>query len=218
MEVLSQTVFTLWGYPLSILEMLGVVSGLTAVFLAWKELSVNFLVGLFNYACYVVLFFQARLYSVMLLQVVYAVFSIYGYYHWKHPKKGLSDEKNELRIRLLGWKSWLVCSLVIVTTGLLWGWGIIRLQGVYPEYFAPPASPWLDALLTMASIGAQWMLSKKYWDNWVVWLVVDLISTVFYGSMGMVFTAVMYGIFSMIALKALIDWKRTFLQYNELKQ
>lgn len=218
MDIVSQTVFTLWGYPLSILEMLGVVSGLTAVFLAWKELPVTFLVGLFNYACYVLLFFQARLYSVMLLQVVYVVFSLYGYYHWKHPKKGQSDEKNKLRIRLLGWKGWLICSMVIVMAGLLWGWSVIRLQAVYPEYVAPPAYPWLDALLTMASIGAQWMLSKKYWDNWLVWLVVDLVSTILYSSMGMVFTAVMYGVFSMIAFKALIDWRRTVKQYNELKQ
>jgi nicotinamide mononucleotide transporter len=215
MDVLSQTVFTLWGYPLSILEMLGVVSGLIAVFLAWKELPVNFLVGLFNFACYFLLFYQFRLYSVMLLQVVYAVFSVYGYYNWKHPKQGLSDKKNELRIQRLEWKKWMLFGLVVTAAGLAWGWLVIQLQAVYPEYVAPPAYPWIDALLTMASIGAQWMLSKKYWDNWIVWLVVDVSSTVFYGSMGMVFTAVMYGIFSLIALKAIVDWKRTIKQYDE---
>ncbi len=218
MDVLSQTLFTLGGYPLSILEMLGVVSGLTAVFLAWKELPVNFLVGMFNFVCYVLLFYQFRLYSVMLLQVVYFVFSVYGYYHWRHPKKGQSDEKNELRIQLLGWKKWMVFGLVVVAAGLVWGWLVIHLQATYPEYFAPPAFPWVDALLTMASIGAQWMLSRKFWDNWVVWLVVDITSTVLYGSMGMVFTAVMYAIFSLIALKAIIDWKRTVKQYKELNQ
>lgn len=218
MDVLSQTLCTLWGYPLSVLEMLGVVSGLLSVFLAWKELPVNFLVGLFNFACYVLLFYRFRLYSVMLLQVVYVVFSIYGYYQWKHPKQGQSDEKNELRIRLLGWQKWIVFSLIILAAGISWGWMVIHLQAVYPAYFAPPAYPWLDALLTMASIGAQWMLSKKYWDNWVVWLWVDLASTALYGCMGMVFTALMYGVFSLIAFKALIDWKRTFKQYKQSTQ
>lgn len=215
MDVLSQTVFTLWGYPLSVLEMLGVLSGLTAVFLAWKELPVNFLVGFFNYACYILLLFQFRLYSVMLLQVVYVAFSAYGYYNWKHPKQGLSDKKNNLRIQLLGWRKWPVFGLIVVLAGLAWAWLVIHLQAVYPQYVAPPAYPWIDALLTMASIGAQWLLSKKYWDNWIVWLVVDLTSTVLYGSMGMVFTAVMYGVFSLIALKALVDWKRTIKQYND---
>lgn len=215
MDVLSQTLISVWGYPLSVLEMLGVVSGLTAVFLAWKELPVNFLVGLFNYACYILLFFQFRLYSVMLLQFAYAGFSLYGFYNWKHPKKGLSDKKNELRIQLLGGKRWIVFSLAVIAAGLAWGWLVIRIQAVYPAFIAPPAYPWLDALLTMASIGAQWLLSKKYWDNWVVWLGVDAVSTVLYGSIGMVFTAVMYGIFSLIALKAIIDWKHTLKEYNK---
>jgi len=146
----------------------------------------------------------------MLLQVVYFIFSLYGYYYWKHPKQGQSDEKQEQRIRFLRWKSRLIYTGIIILSGILWGWSVINLQARFPEYFAPPAYPWLDALLTMASVTAQWLLSRKYWDNWVIWIVVDVISTILYASMGMIFTAVMYGVFTLIAIKALVDWSRTY--------
>lgn len=214
MDALSQTLLTLWGYPLSLLEVLGVFSGLLAVFLAWKELPINFLVGLFNYACYFLLFYQFRLYSVMLLQVVYAVFSIYGYFNWKHPKKGLSDKKNQLQIRMMGKRKWLVFGCIVLVLGVAWGNLVIYVQALYPAYVEPPAYPRIDALLTIASVGAQWLLSRKYWDNWVLWLIIDVSSTVFYGCMGMALTAVMYGLFSLIALKAVIDWKRTLQHYK----
>ena len=58
MEGLSQTLLTVGGYPLSLLELLGVISGLLAVFLASNALSINFLVGMFNSLCYFLLFFQ----------------------------------------------------------------------------------------------------------------------------------------------------------------
>lgn len=216
MDLLSQTLIILGGYPLSLLELLGVLSGLLAVLMASKALSVNFLVGMFNSLCYLLLFFQYRLYSVMLLQVVYFSFSAFGFYHWRHPKKGEAGANKEQRIRLLSNKQRLVYTGLIVMFGLSWAWLVIHVQARFPAWVNPPAYPWLDAFLAMASVFGQWLLSKKYWENWVVWLFVDVISTLLYASMGMVFTAIMYGVFSLIALKALIAWLRTFKAYGNM--
>ncbi|NLE32004.1 MAG: nicotinamide mononucleotide transporter [Bacteroidales bacterium] len=203
------------GYPLSLLELLGVLSGLLAVLLASKALSVNFLVGMFNSVCYFLLFFQYRLYSVMLLQVVYFTFSLYGFYHWRHPKQGEAGPDNEQRIRLLDNRQRLFYASLIALAGVVWAWLVIHFQARFPAWVDPPAYPWLDAFLAMASVFGQWLLSKKYWENWVVWLMVDVSSTLLYASMGMVFTAIMYGVFSMIALKALISWFRTYKSYHQ---
>lgn len=215
MDLLSRTLLTLGGYPLSLLELLGVLSGLLAVLLASKALSVNFLVGMFNSLCYFLLFFQYRLYSVMLLQVVYFTFSVYGYYHWRHPKQGEAGPDKEQRIRLLDNKQRLLYAGLIAVAGLSWAWLVIRFQARFPAWVEPPAFPWLDAFLAMASVFGQWLLSKKFWENWVVWLFVDVTSTVLYASMGMVFTAIMYGVFSVIALRALIAWLRTVKGYEK---
>lgn len=215
MEGLSQTLLTLGGYPLSLLELLGVLSGLLAVLLASKALSVNFLVGMFNSVCYFLLFFQYRLYSVMLLQVVYFTFSLYGFYHWRHPKQGEAGPDNEQRIRLLDNRQRLFYASLIALAGVVWAWLVIHFQARFPAWVDPPAYPWLDAFLAMASVFGQWLLSKKYWENWVVWLMVDVSSTLLYASMGMVFTAIMYGVFSLITLKALISWFRTYKSYHQ---
>jgi nicotinamide mononucleotide transporter len=218
MDVLSQTLFTIAGYPLSLLEAGGVLTGLMAVYLAMKERPVNFIFGMVNNVLYFILFFQFRLYSVMMLQVVYFVFSVYGYYHWKHPASGEENEKREQRINLLSWKKRLIYVGVVVLTGLIWGWMVIHLQAYFPDYFEPPAYPWLDALLTMASVVGQWLLSRKYLDNWILWIVVDVISTILYAIMGMKFTAVMYGVFTIMAVVALKDWLKIYKHYSVIDE
>jgi len=214
MDLLSQTLFSVCGYPLSLLEFIGVLTGLAGVYLASDEKSVNFLFGLLNNVCYFILFFKFRLYSVMLLQIVYFILSLYGYYHWKHPGNEESGHNMERRIVRLTWKNRLVYLEVILLSGLCWGWGIITLQGRFPQYFDPPAYPWLDAVLTMGSVAGQWLLSRKYLDNWPLWIIIDSVSCILYAYMGMIFTAVMYGVFTLIAVKAMIDWSKTYKSYQ----
>ena len=70
MNVFEHTLFSVWGYPLSVLEFLAVLTGLAAVYLASKAKSVNFIFGMINNVLYFTLFFRFHLYSMMLLQVV----------------------------------------------------------------------------------------------------------------------------------------------------
>ena len=214
MEVLNHTLLTLWGYPLSVLELVGVLTGFTTVFLASKAWAVNFLFALVNAIAYFLLYFQNHLYSVMMLQLFYFSFSIYGYYHWKHPKADDADGKKELRISLLSWRSRIYGIIGILVIGTGWGFGVIHFQAQYPGYFAPPAFPMLDAVLTMGSIVAQYLLSRKIWENWILWIVLDSISTVMYASLGMVFTAFLFGTFTLIALNAIVKWKKIYEGYE----
>lgn len=214
MDILNYTLFTLWNYPLSVLELIGVLTGFAAVLLASKAWSVNFLFGLVNSVAYFLLYFQYRLYSVMLLQIVYFSFSLYGYYHWRHPKPEEADKNKEQRITVLTKKARIKYVLLIVLAGFIWGWCVIHLQARFPKYFEPPAYPWLDALLTMGSVVAQYLLSRKIWDNWPLWVVLDGISTVLYASMGMFFTSVLFGVFTLIAIRAQFDWKKTYGKYK----
>jgi nicotinamide mononucleotide transporter len=214
MEALNQTLFTLWGYPLSVLELVGVLTGFAAVFLASKAWAVNFLFGMVNAVAYFLLYFDYHLYSMMTLQIAYFSFSVYGFYHWKHPKDQDADLKKEQRIGYLTHKTkliWLVC---IVVAAVIWGWGVIHLQARFPDHFEPPLYPWLDAFLTMASLVAQYLLSRKVWENWVLWIVIDATSTVLYASVGMVFTAFLYGVFTLIAVKAMFEWKKIYETYK----
>ena len=214
MDVLNYTLFTLWDYPLSVLELIAVLTGFASVFLASKAWSVNFLFGLVNSAAYFLLYFQYRLYSVMLLQIVYFSFSVYGFYHWRHPKLEDADKNKEQKIKRLTGKQQVRYLVVIVLSGLVWGWCVIHFQARFPQYFDPPAYPWLDAMLTMGSVVAQYLLSRKILENWSLWVMVDGISTVLYACMGMIFTSVLFGVFTMIAIRALYEWRKTYEKYK----
>jgi nicotinamide mononucleotide transporter len=187
---------------------------LAAVYLASKAKSVNFIFGMINNVLYFTLFFRFHLYSMMLLQVIYFIFSAYGFYRWKHPKGNQADKKNEQQIRLLQWKSRIIYFIAIIVAGILWGYAVINLQSRFPEYFDPPAYPLLDAVLTMASVAGQWLLSNKYFDNWPLWIVTDIISCILYAVMGMFFTSLLYGMFTIIAFRALIDWGKIYKGYK----
>jgi nicotinamide mononucleotide transporter len=214
MEGLNYTLLTLWGYPLSVLELVGVLTGFAAVLFASKAWAVNFLFGLVNAVAYFLLYFQYHLYSVMLLQIAYFSFSIYGYYYWKHPKAEKADSKMEQRIGMLDWKARILWLCGILVIGACWGWGVIHFQAQFPQYFSPPTYPWLDAVLTMGSVVAQYLLSRKIWENWILWIVLDGCSTVMYASLGMVFTAFLFGTFTIIALKAVFEWKKIYEAYE----
>lgn len=214
MDVLNYTLLTLWDYPLSVLELIAVLTGFATVILASKAWSVNFLFGMVNCVAYFLLYFQYRLYSVMLLQIVYFSFSIYGYYHWRHPKPEDADINKEQKIQRLTLKKQLQYLVAIVFSGLIWGWCVIHFQARFPQYFDPPAYPWLDAILTMGSVVAQYLLSRKIWDNWPLWVVLDGTSTVLYACMGMIFSSVLFGVFTIIAIRAQYEWRKTYESYE----
>jgi nicotinamide mononucleotide transporter len=214
MDVLNYTLLTLWNYSLSVLELVAVLTGFAAVWFASKAWSVNFLFGIVNSIAYFLLYFQHRLYSVMLLQIVYFGFSIYGYYYWRHPKPEEADKNKQQRIKMLSKEKQIFYFIVIVISGLIWGWCVIHLQARFPEYFDPPAFPWVDAILTMGSVLAQYLLSRKYWDNWPLWITVDGTSTVLYAYMGMFFTSILFGTFTLIAIRAQYDWRKTYDKYK----
>ena len=202
--------FSVWNQPLSLLELIGLITGLVAVYLASKALSVNFLFGLLNNVVYFVLFYQAHLYSAMLLQIVYFCFSVYGYYHWKHPAPGQEGKNKEQRIRRLSWRQWGLVMVIILFIGVLWSEGVIYFQERFPEYVDPPAFPRLDAILTIASVSGQYLLSRKVLDNWTLWIVIDAISTALYAYMGLYFTSILFAVYTLIAIRAVIDWKKQF--------
>ncbi|MDD2559440.1 MAG: nicotinamide riboside transporter PnuC [Bacteroidales bacterium] len=215
MLVQDVVLFSIWGHSMSLLELIGLISGLVAVYLASKALSVNFLFGLLNNVVYFVVFYQAHLYSAMLLQTVYFFFSLYGYFHWKHPKPGQEGKNRELRIRRLTKGRWVLVMLIILVFGGLWSEGIIYFQSRFPELIDPPAFPRLDAVLTVASVTGQFLLSRKVMDNWIIWIVVDVLSTALYAYMGLFFTAILFVLFTLIAIRAIVDWNKQYRQQDE---
>ena len=169
---IDYTLFTVWGYPLCLLELLGVLTGVVAVYLASRGKVVNFYIGLANNVLYFMLFYQYHLYSMMLLQVVYFIISSYGIYSWTHGK----GNGNRLTITKLKPNHLMLIILIIIIGGALWGSLVSRLSGAYPNFIETPSYPYIDATLTVASIIGQILLTRKKLDNWSIWMVVNTCS------------------------------------------
>ena len=184
------------------LEVIAVVFGVVAIWLASKGEVVNFAIGLVNCVLYGILFGREGLYSGMILQGIYFAINLYGLYSWRKPKV---DDK-ELKVMWLTVKESLVVVAVIAVTGVLWGMGVKYGARLLPENIQEPQYPMIDAILTTSSVVAQILLTRKKIDNWVIWVLVDVVYIGLFLMVGMYWTAGLYVVYTLIAVKAVREW------------
>ena len=185
------------------LEIIAVVFGVVAIWLASKGEVVNFGIGLVNCVLYGILFGREGLYSGMILQGIYFVINLYGLYSWRKPKVATD---NGLKVMWLTMKERVFVGVVIVVTGVLWGMGVKWGAQLLPENIQEPQYPMVDAILTTASIVAQILLTRKKIDNWVIWVIVDVVYIGLFLMVGMYWTAGLYVVYTLIAVKAVREW------------
>ena len=187
------------------LEIIAVVFGVVAIWLASKGEVVNFGIGLVNCVLYGILFGREGLYSGMILQGIYFAINLYGLYSWRKPKKELDKE---LKVMWLTAKERAMIMVIVVVTGVLWGMGVKYGAQLLPENIQEPQYPMVDAILTTASVVAQILLTRKKIDNWVMWVIVDVVYIGLFLMVGMYWTAGLYVVYTGIAVNAVFLWNK----------
>lgn len=203
------------GYSLSYLEAMGIITTLACIIYAARGKVTTFYFGLISTTLYFVFFYQAHLYSSMALQVVFFSFNVYGYLQWTRPKKGEEDERNELKISRYPVSKYLITVITIVVGTALWGFFMSNPPEILAKEFAEAKYPYIDAFILVASIAAQYLLSKKKLENWMIWITVDVVATGLYAASGATFTAILYAVLVGIASKGLYDWRKVYKSYND---
>lgn len=194
--------FTVLGYDLSYIELIGTLFGFISVILAARADILTWPTGIINEAAFFILFYQVHLYSDMYLQVYFLGVTIYGWYYWKNQNdsRSITALSKKWRLRIL---------LFLVVATLLSGYFISKVHLYFPGLFSQPASyPYWDALTTMTSIVATILLSRKVIETWVLWIIVDLISVVLYLLKGIHLVAIEYFIFLIICIVGAINWSK----------
>lgn len=211
----TNTMLTLWGYNLSYIEAVAVLSSLACIWLAAKEKVVNFAFGALCTALYAVFFYQEHLYSSMTLNLAFFCFNIYGYFLWTRPKKENANENNELKVRRCTNRMRVALFTTIAAGTLGWGLAIVHLHEWLPTVFEQATRyPYVDSFVMVASIVAQLLMAQKRWENWALWIVIDIIAVFLYGFAGYTFTAILYAILVAIAVKGLYDWQKSYKTYH----
>ena len=211
---INEIAVTILNYPMSYLEIIGTLFGVVCVWLVVKEKILSWPIGIVNIIFFFILFYQIRLYSDMMLQVVFLFLSIYGWYKWKKPSKGLENKNNELKITLLtGKQRLLILILISLLTYFLYLF-VKDIHIILPTFFPEPArAPLRDAFTTVASITAQYIMCKKKLESWVLWIAVDVIAFVYYFQAGVALVGIEYILFTVLATTGLIKWRKEYVSY-----
>ncbi|WP_347157685.1 nicotinamide riboside transporter PnuC [Pontibacter chitinilyticus] len=188
---------------MSWLEVLGVLTGIVNVWLAAKQNIWTWPVGLISVAAYVLVFYDARLYADMGLNVFYFFTSIYGWYVWLYGGKNHSERKVS-RVRKQELLVLLVLA-VLFTVGL----------GYFLQSQTNASLPYTDAATTAVSLAGYWMMAKKQLENWVVWLLVDVVYIGVYAYKDLYLTSFLYFVFLLLCIKGYLDWKKELVQHEQ---
>lgn len=181
------------------LELLAAVVSLVAVGMAVQQRLWYWPLGIAGVLLYMYIFWQAQLYGEAGLQLVYLGASLYGWYWW--ARYGGSPLAGQVVRRSTA------ADLAIATA--LAGATMVAVVGMYhSRWLAPTDTLWADAALTGASIAAQWLQSRKRLENWLVWIVADAASVPLFAYKGIWFTAALFAIFTVLALRGYLSWKR----------
>lgn len=164
-------------------EILGFFTGAASVLLAVRESAWNWPVGIANNIFFLILFWRSKLYADAILQVVYIVISIFGWWNWLRGGK----DHTELPIsRTRAGEGVLLVLFTIAATGLL---------TFCLRHYTDSAAPFPDGLTTALSLTAQYMLSRKLLENWWVWMSADVIYIGLYCYKSLYLTGVLYLLF-----------------------
>lgn len=177
-------------------EIFGTIFGLLSVWLTIKKNIWLWPTGIINIVLFFVMFYEAKLYAELITYSVFFVLSVYGWWEWLHG----GENRTELPMaktprRTVMW---------LVAIGVVW-W---PLQSYLFHTYTDAALPYWDSAITVLSLLAQWMLAKKYLENWWLWITVDVMAIGVYWVKDLHVTSGLYLVFLVLATMGLIQWKK----------
>lgn len=182
-----------------VLEITAVIFGLWSVWFAKKDNILVFPTGLINTAIYVFLLWKWSLLGDMMINVYYFVMSIYGWYHWTRKTNNVvifpiaSISTQEIKLAAI---IFLVTEVFVVAIYLFF------------DKFTNWTS-YVDTFITGVFFVGMWLMAKRKIENWIFWIIGDLISIPLYFAKGYSFTSFQYLVFTIIAIFGYIEWKKT---------
>lgn len=189
-ETALQTVFTIWGYQVSLLELVAVVTSFIGVWLGTTGKKITWPWWAVSSLLYSWLFFEWKLYSSALLQLVFVAAAIWGWFGWgpKGAQPRTATNKQRLLTLLVGISFWVLLAPALASIGA--------------------AATWPDSFGLVFSVVAQVIMVREYTETWFLWFVVDATYTVLYATQGLWFTCALYVLFTLIAIRGWLNWDK----------
>jgi nicotinamide mononucleotide transporter len=203
------------------IEIFGAITGIVYVFLEIRQNLWLWPVGIITSAVYILVFFTSKFYADMSLQGYYLVISCLGWYWWGSGKIGRGSsfakatEDNGERERGSGGEGEngiLQVTRLKIRTGVVLGIVfalLYTMMWLILSRFTDSPVPELDSFITSLSIIATWMLARKIYEHWFLWIVVNIVSTILFITRGLYPTIVLYIIYGLMSFAGLKSWKKS---------
>mgnify|MGYP003323016235 FL=1 len=181
-----------------ILEIIGVALGLLSVVYAKKNSVLVYPTGMVSTAIFVYLLMKWSLLGDMLINAYYFIMSIYGWYYWSQKKESIYIHRVDFanaRERQI--------SVVLFFLSLGFIFGVYQVFDRWNNWTA-----YIDTLTTAIFFVGMWLMARRKVENWIFWIVGDIISIPLYFVKGLTLTSLQYLIFTIIAIFGYRAWKK----------
>ena len=185
--------FTVAGSAITWLEIVAVVLSVWMVLCNLRVNPLGWPLAMVSSALYGLLFVHSKLYGEAALQMVFIVLGGWGWWQWL---RGTTAAGDRLPVRALSPRQrWAALALTLAAWPLL---------GLLLARMTDSDVPYLDALPTVGSLLGQYLLARKWLDNWPTWVAVNLVSLVLFASKGLWLTVALYALFTLLAV---VGWR-----------
>jgi len=188
---------TALGSPITWVELLAFVLSIWMVVCNMREHVLAWPLALLSSLLYFLLFWSGKLYGEASLQLLFASLAVWGWWQWL---RGRTADGQALHVRRLGTKGIWVAGM---TTLLLW-----PMLGWFLHRHTDSPLPYWDAFPTVASLTGQWLLGRKYRENWTVWVVVNVVSVGLFAFKGYWLTVLLYAVFIPMSVAGWREWQK----------
>jgi nicotinamide mononucleotide transporter len=188
-------------------EIIAAVLAVAYLLLAIKQRQSCWVAAFVSSCLYVWVLFGARLYMESVLNAFYAAMAVYGYRQWTRGKDdqrgGQGDgHGSHQRLRISRW------SVPRNAIGLLAVICLSIVSSFFLGRFTPAAWPFVDSMVTWASVFATFLVARKVYENWHWWLIIDSVSLCLYFTRRLYLTALLFGLYLLMIVIGMREWRR----------
>lgn len=177
------------------LEVVAVVFGLLSVWYSKQENILVYPTGMLSVLIYVYITFQYKLYADMGINGYYFIMSVYGWYHWTSN----TGDKPQIPITTNSLKENLVAISVFLGAFLIVRFGL--------GFTDSDVLNW-DSFTTATAIAGMWLMARKKLENWVAWIITDIVAVPLYWYKGLMLTSFQFFVFTILATMGYIEWRK----------
>ncbi|MBI1753674.1 MAG: nicotinamide mononucleotide transporter [Acidobacteria bacterium] len=180
----------------SFMEVFGFITGAACVALLVRQSIWNWPLGIANNLVFIVLFYRTGLYADVGLQGFYIAISLYGWWHWLHGGR----DHGKLAVSRIRPLAGLLLALAVAALTATLAWLLRR--------YTNSTVPVLDSLITALSLVAQFMMTRKWIENWPVWIAANCLSVGLLIYKGLYVASALYAVYQVLCVLGLREWRR----------